>query len=238
MTLYADSAYPVHADISAVHGAQLERLGAPGTWGTGAQRLALAAEARRASYAAGLLEEPTDSELPELDLPEVARRVVQQLAVSPKDIEENFYIEALNDGLSDAEYVEIVGVVARFTNIDIFARGIGVSLQPLLGVLPGQPTRERPAVAVRELAWVPTIPNVPEGGPVAEELYGGQFKPYIIRALSLVPEELRLHLALEQVQYLPLNRVLEYGYQHHEGLTRPQVEIVAGRVSALNECFY
>ena len=100
------------------------------------------------------------------------------------------------------------------------------------------PTLERPAEAVQELAWVPTIPNPPDGGALAEALYGGHPMPYIIRALSLVPEELRLHLALEMVQYLPLERILEYDYQHHDGLTRAQAEIVAGRISALNDCFY
>ena len=43
---------------------------------------------------------------------------------------------------------------------------------------------------------------------------------------------------LEEVQYLPLRHILKPNYQHHEGLTRSQVEIVAGRISAINECFF
>ena len=164
--------------------------------------------------------------------------LIAVLAVSPKDVDQASYEQALRDGLSDAEYVEIVGLVARITDIDVFARGIGVDLPPLPAVQPGEPTRERPAIAVTELAWVPTIPNPPDGGELADKLYGGHPKPYIIRAMSLVPDELRVHLEMEQVQYLPLERIIDYEYQHHEGLTRPQVEIVAGRVSALNECFY
>jgi AhpD family alkylhydroperoxidase len=31
---------------------------------------------------------------------------------------------------------------------------------------------------------------------------------------------------------------MNFDYNHHEGLTRPQVEVVAGRVSAINDCFY
>jgi hypothetical protein len=239
MTMYASSAYPVHADIARVHAAQIGGWGAPGTWGTGAQRLAVAAEARKAGIDAGLLEAPDDGGAPiTLDLPEIARRVIQRLAVSPKDVDQKFYEDALAGGLSDVEYTEIVGLVARITNIDIFARGIGVPLAPLPAAAPGAPTRDRPGVAVTELAWVPTIPNPPDGGALADELYGGQFKPYIIRALSLVPAEMRMHLELEQVQYLPLDKILVADYQHHEGLTRAQAEIVAGLVSALNDCFY
>ena len=44
MTLYADSQYPVREDLDAVHAKQLDQLADPGTWGTGAQRLAIARE--------------------------------------------------------------------------------------------------------------------------------------------------------------------------------------------------
>ena len=201
MSLYADSAYSIRPDLATAHASQLEKLSAPGTWGTGAQRLAVAAEAREAGYDAGVLEEPANGgAVAEVKLPEMARRVVRRLAVSPGDVNQAFYEEALNGGLSDAEYVEIVGVVARITNFDIFARGIGVALRPLPAAQPGEPSRNRPAAAVVELAWVPTIPNGPDGGELAAELYGGKPKPYILRGLSLVPDELRAHIELEGIQ--------------------------------------
>ena len=239
MSLYSDSPYPVRDDLADVHAAQLSSWGRPGTWGTGAQRLAVAAEARRAGYDAGILEEPADDgTAAEVALPETVRRVVRALAFSLDEVDEGFYREALENGLGDAEYVEIVGLVSRITNIDLFARGIGVPPRPLPAAEPGRPSRERPAETVQELAWAPTVPNGPNGGALAETLYGGRPMPYIIRAMSLVPEEVRLHLALEQAQYLPLHRIQEYGYAHHDGLTRVQAEIVAGRISALNGCFY
>lgn len=238
MEFYSDSPYPVRDDIAAVHAQQINGWGAPGTWGTGAQRLSVATEARRACIEAGLLEAPDEGMPARTGLPEIVRRIVAALAVRPQDIDQNFYIEALKTGLADAEYCEIVGLVARITNIDVFARGLGVSLRPLPDAEPGEPSRIRPAMAVQELAWVPTIPNPPEGGEEADELYGGHPMPYIMRAMSLVPSEYRMHIGLEMVQYLPLQHILDYGYQHHDGLSRAQAEIVAGRVSALNECFY
>ncbi len=238
MTLYEDSDFPVSVDLEAVHAEQLTQLGAPGTWGTGRQRLAVAAETRRAGIDAGLLEAPGDDDLPETALPEVALRVVRRVAVAPAEVDQEFYNDAVADGLSDAEYVEMVTLVSRVVSLDIFARGIGVDLRPLPAAQPGQPTRERPAEAVPELAWVPTIPNGLAGGATGQALFGGKPKPYIMRGPSLVPEETRAHMALEAVQYMPLDRVLQFDYQHHEGLTRPQAEIVAGRVSAINECFY
>ncbi len=228
MALYADSDYPVRADLDAIHEKQLAQLAEPGTWGSAAQRLAIAAEARQASYDVGLLEEPDNAGAPpELELPEVAKKVVRKLAISPKGFLEDSYIEAKNGGLSDEEYTEIIGIVSRICDIDIFARGIGVPLRPLPAPKPGEPSQQRPN-AIPELAWVPTVPNPPDGPAM----------PYIVRGLSIVPDEMARHVELEQVQYLPLKHILEPEYQHHEGFTRSQVEVVAGRVSAINECFY
>ena len=238
MSIYADSTYPVREDVAVIHTHQFEQLGSPGTWGTAAQRIAIVSEAREASYETGVLEKPDDpGAMPDIGLSAVVRRVVHRLAVSPKDLDQDFYDQAIQEGLSDVEYVELVGLIARFTCFDVFARGIGVPLRPLPAPQSGQPTRDRPSTAVLEKAWVPTIPAGPDGGDFGLALFG-PWQPYIMRGLSLVPDEYRAHHDLEEVQYMPSAHFMEFDYQHHEGLTRPQAEIVASRVSALNECFY
>ena len=141
-------------------------------------------------------------------------------------------------GLSDAEYVEVVGITSRVANLDIVARGIDVPLRAIGAVRSGDPTRRRPQKATAEGAWIDTVPSGIRGGDDARELYGNAMMPFIIRALSLVLGESIAHLELEQAQYLPLQNFGQFDYQHHEGLTRPQVEVVSGRVSAINECFY
>ena len=239
MTLYADSRYKVREDLEAIHAQQLDQLADPGTWGTGAQRLAIAREVRQACYDAGTQEEPEGTGPPsDVELPESVCATVRKLAVAPKDFLEDSYEEARNGGLSDEEYVEIVGIVSRLTDMDVFARGIGVPLRPLPAAREGRPSRHRPRVARKEMAWVPTVPNLPEGGEEAAEIYGEDYRPYIVRSLSLVPDEMRRHLELEEAQYLPMKNVFVADYRHHEGFSRAQVELIAGRVSALNECFY
>jgi hypothetical protein len=238
MSLYADSAYRVREDIEGIHADQFEQLKTPGTWGTSQQRLAIINEARRSGYEAGILEKPSDAgAVSDLELSPVVRRVVERLAIAPKDMDQAFYDAALQDGLGDAEYVEIVGLISRFTCFDVFARGIGIPLRPLPSPESGDPSRYRPSIAVQEKAWVPTIPNPPEGGEFARVLFG-PWQPYIMRGLSLVPEEYTAHYDLEEIQYMPSAHFLDFNFQHHEGLTRPQVEVVAARISALNECFY
>ena len=101
MTLYADSQYPVRADLDAVHAKQLDQLADPGTWGTGAQRLAVAGEIRRACYSAGIQEEPEGiGPQSDVELPETARTVIRKLAVTPNDYVEDTYEEATSGGLS------------------------------------------------------------------------------------------------------------------------------------------
>ena len=239
MSFYLDSQYPVTPEISSVHEKQIAQLAEPGVWGTAKQRLAIAQETRESCYSNKLLEQPAHDDLSKyIQLPDVIQNLIRTLATSPKDFLEDSYEAAIEGGLTDQEYVEIVGIVSRITDMDIFARGIGVDLRPFPSPQEGEPSRKLPKEAKKEHAWVPTVPSHPEGGDLAEELFGPGPKAYIIRALSLVPEEVRMHKELENIQYLPLKHILVADYQHHEGLTRSQSEIVAGRVSAINECFF
>jgi hypothetical protein len=239
LSLYPDASFPVSDAITAVHARQLEGIVSAGTWGSGAQRRSVAIEARRACSEAGLLEPLAGSVEPaDVELPEGIRHIIGTIATSVHDLNQDFFAEALGSGLADAEYVEIVGIVSRLVDIDVFCRGIGVSPRPLPAARAGQASRKRPHEAVMELAWVPTIPNGPPGGEAGAALYHGQPMPYIVRALSLVPDELRAHVELEIAHYTRLDKLFDYDYQHHDGLTRPQAELVAGRVSALNDCFY
>jgi len=239
LSLYPDSEYPVRDEIAAIHARQFANITSAGTWGSGRQRHALAVEARRAGIEAGLLEPlPGGPEQAETGLPEAVRDVVRTIAVSVRSLGQEFCGQVLAGGLSDAEFVEIVGVVSRLVDLDVFARGIGVPLRPLPSPSQGEPTRLRPETAVPEHAFVPTIPNGPAGGDIGAELYHGHPMPYIVRALSLVPDELKAHVELEVAHYTRLDKLFDFDYQHHEGLTRSQAEVVAGRISALNDCFY
>ena len=81
---------------------------------------------------------------------------------------------------------------------------------------------------------------VPIGGlePEDADIYGmpGGRAPNVIRALSLVPAEVRSWQALGGAQYLSPERMMSM--ETGRALDRAQIELVAGRVSALNECFY
>jgi hypothetical protein len=244
MSLYSDSEHPIRAAIVGAHEQTLASFAAPGTWWTGAQRCAIVAEARDARGAAGM-QEPVDAAgtatAGQVELPEVVCRVTRQVAVSTGDLDRGFFEQALADGLSDAEYTETIGVVARAAGMDVFARGIGVPPRALSPPVAGEPPRTRPATARDEGAWTATIPGGRRGAQEAVDTYGSDAlpaAPFIYRALSLVPAEARDLIRLGSAQYVVLEEFMNLDFTFEPEITRAQVELLAARVSAINQCFY
>jgi hypothetical protein len=86
----------------------------------------------------------------------------------------------------------------------------------------GEPGRERPADVGDVGAWLPMT--------VDKALAN------VSRALSLVPRTDRTWRKLVNDSYSRGPQMLELTWRR--ALSRPQVELVAARVSALNGCFY
>ena len=75
-------------------------------------------------------------------------------------------------------------------------------------------------------------------GAFGRELFEGRpLVPNVLRALSLVPDAVRQLKELSTAHYLPIDDVVD-PRARGPVLSRAQMELVAGRVSALNECFY
>jgi len=160
---------------------------------------------------------------------------VHRITRDPARLTRTWYEKTLASGLGDAEYVELVGVVVTVVSIDSFCRGLGVPPHPLPEPLPGKPSRYRPAAAVLEGAWAPTIPAAAVSGAEAD-LWSPGRTGNVIRALSLVPDEVRQLAELGAAHYLPFNRMMDL--RAARAIDRMQIEFLAARVSALRECFY
>jgi hypothetical protein len=59
----------------------------------------------------------------------------------------------------------------------------------------------------------------------------------IRRALTLVPDEARSFFDLAAHQYLPGRQMFDFS-REYRAITHPQIELLAARVSALNQCTY
>ena len=141
------------------------------------------------------------------------------------------------NGLSKEAYVELVGVVVAVFSIDEFHRALGMPLEPLPQPESGAPSEYRPAVLSDDMGFVPTVP---EDGAVGEEadLWTSGFAPNVVRALTLVPNALREWRAIAAALYIPLEVMGDYARDLGRAIDRTQMELVAGRVSSVNECFY
>lgn len=240
MSLYDDSEFPVEDAVAALHADELASLARTGTWFTGAERTAIAAEARRARVAEGIQESIGDEARADAaDLTESARELTRTLALGGIDIDRAFVERITSNGVSEEQYVEITGVVARAAHLDVFARGIGVPARALpTDVDVGEPPRVRPPEAVDEGFHVASVPEGEAGGETGKSIYHGMPTANILRSLSLVPDEAkRLNRVMDR-EYLNIKRIMDWTDTPFEALARPQVELVAAKVSALNQCFY
>jgi len=241
---YSAALVPVRDDFAAAHTRFWKRLASPGAWWTGAERVAIAAEVRQARHCA-LCQARRDALTPaavegEHDhggaLSEAAVEVIHRVVTDPGRLSRKWCKDILAAGLSAEQYVEIIGTLVALVSIDSFCRGLGVPLHPLPEPQPGAPSYYRPPGAVQEDAWVPMIPVDRATGAEAD-LYGGQAVGNVVRALSLVPDEVRTLYDLSAAHYLPMGQVRDPSAAAG-ALKRMQIELIAGRVSALRQCFY
>ena len=242
---YSAALVPVRNDFAAAHTRFWKRLASPGAWWTGAERVAIAAEVRQARHCA-LCQARRETLTPAVlegehdhggALPDAAVEVIHRVVAEPERLSRQWYKNILATGLSAEQYIEIIGTLVAMVSIDSFCRGIGVPLHPLPEPQPGAPSYYRPPGAVvQEDAWVPMIPADRATGAEAD-LYGGQAVGNVVRALSLVPDEVRTLYDLSAPHYLPMGQVRDPSASAG-ALNRMQIELIAGRVSALRQCFY
>ena len=240
---YQGAPAPVRDDLRDTHRFLLDHIGAPGMWWTGQDRVAIAAEsrgaarctlcqARKESLSPGALTGRHDGPG---TLGEHVIDAIHRIRTDPARLSKTWF-DGVIATLDVGRYVELVGVTTLTTGLDYFARALGVDPLPLPAPQPGEPSRYRPAGTKSGIAWVPMI--APEDATGLEaDLYGdAEIIPNIVRALSLVPPEVRALRRSSDAHYLPVAKISDPTVRRR--LERPQIELVAARVSALNECFY
>lgn len=209
---FSTSPLPVTHDRTEAFRHVWRRLARPGTWWAGRERVAIAATARTA-YESG-------TAAAHAELPAAAVEAAALLSHNPAAVTADRIRDWQDRGLTSSQYVELVGIVAQLTAVDTFHRALDLDLEPLPEPEPGEPSAELPATpATVTKAWVPMV------GP-----------PTIPTSLSAVPAEMEALEALHGPMYLTYEEMGDPAVTH--GLTRAQMELVASRTSAINECFF
>lgn len=175
----------------------------------------LTGEERIAVVGAARSDPPVDVATTPETIEDVARRVAHGAATLTSDVVDS--IESA--GTSREAYVEVVGVVSRLTAIDTFERGIGREPRVLPTLTVGEPSRETAPDARRRAGWVPTVGAI--GPPTA---------------LTAVRREATDQELLHGALYLSYSEMGDLDADR--GLHRTQMELIAARVSLLNDCFF
>jgi hypothetical protein len=234
----------IRDDIATARENSWERLSSPGTWWSATDRLAIADETRHAikcelcrNRKEALSPYTIDGVHDSLGaLPENIVEVIHRVRTDSGRLRQAWVDGALATGLSDAEYIEIVGVVATIVALDTFDRALGLPPRALPPAKPGEPSRHRPRGARKTIAWVATLAqeNISEEDP---NPYPG-FEPVNIHlAMSLVPEEVAGFFELDQALYLPQAAIRDLDNEYR-ALTHSQIELIASRMALHNQCFY
>ena len=245
MTAFYPPRLPIRDDLAAAQTRAWARIAQPGTWWDGAARVAIAAETRQAplcrlchrrkELASPLAIAGTHNSLGQL--PEAAVEVVHRVRTDPGRLGEGWYRGIIGHGLTEEEYVEIVSIVAHVVAIDTMARGLDLEPLPLPNPQPGLPARRRPAGAKPGGAWVPWLEPIDASGDEAGIYPTTRPPANIMKAMSLVPDEVRSFFDLVTQQYLPGEVMRDFAHEYR-AITHAQIELLAARVSALNRCLY
>ena len=238
---------PVRDDVIEAHALILTRLARPGTWWRGAERVAIAAatrsardctycEARKSAlspyavagnhrvhpYYQGLLPAAVVDiiHFATTDAPRMTKEAIGRLVAA---------------GISEAHYVEALGIAVAVRSVDQACRGLGARLHELPAPVAGEPSRIRPEVEPAAEAFVPMLP-AHQPAPPNDDLWDANSIYFGLRAMSLVPDAVRDLRILSAAHYIPLDKATDFAYGRTLG--REQMELLAGRVSALNDCFY
>ena len=244
----AESPLVIRQDLEEALNTAWLRLGMPGTWFTGQERLDIVAEARKAvacpfcrqcNQALSPFSEDGEHEhLGRLSSPVI--EVIHRVMNDSGRLTPSWYERTIESGLSEPAYVECVAVVVTAVAVDTFYRGMGLPVPELPPPRPGGPSHVLPAGARKRFSWVPTV-SPKDAGEALKNVWwpdgDEEYIPRIQQALSLVTEEVIAFRNFSETLYLPFGALMDFN-SNHRAISRPQMELLAARISALSECFY
>lgn len=209
----------VRADLVEAHRRSLRHVAAPGARFTAERRVHIA----DAAVAAFLDPDPAPPWVrPYGDPPlDVAHRLARHAAT----ITAEWYEQVVTEGMHPLEWVEVVGVVISVLPPVAFSRAAGLPAPEVPEPQPGEPTgREAAELAPARLNFVPVAAPADRTASV-------------VQALSALPDEWDNLWRLAGAQYMG-DRDMDDPLWNRGTLSRPQMELVAGRLSLIRECFF
>lgn len=209
----------VRDDLAAAHLRALRHVAAPGARFTGARRVGIA-EVARDAYLAAAPSPPWVRPFGDAPL-DVAYRLARHAGT----ITQEWYETVITEGMHPLEWVEVVGIVVATVPTVAFARAAGLPAPAIPNAIDGEPHgHEAAELAPATLNWVPVA--APADGTAS-----------VVQALSALPDEWDNLWQLASAQYMSDAQMADPLWNRGT-LSRPQMELTAGRISRIRDCFF
>lgn len=207
------------ADLMEAYASSWRHVAAPGAHFTAQERLRVAAVARDAF----LSNDPSPPWVRPFGDP--ALDVAYRLARHAGTITQQWYEQIITEGMHPLEWVEVVGIVIATVPVVAFVRAAGLPLPELPSPEAGTPHgRMADELAPATLNWVPVAAPADRTASV-------------VQALSALPDEWDNLWRLAAAQYMSDAQMSDPAWNRGT-LSRPQMELTAGRISRIRECFF
>lgn len=217
---YRAEGFDVREEIMHAHRSSWRALASASGFWTAQQRIEIAEQARAARSQRGELSFNRD--YPASELSPAALEATRTIAADAKKIN-RAWAQQQTQAVGLAAYVELAAIVASVAAIDAFAEALGRPHE----VLP-EPNNEAVDSTLNE-----SVADIGAYLPMQDPWPN----PNVSRAYSLVPSANAMFFGNVQVMYTGQDR--GFNDMVWDGpLSRPQAELLAARVSSVNECFY
>ncbi len=244
---YENTDYPIRSDLQEANRYIWNYLSKPGSWWTAQEKIDIAQEVRQATNCT-FCQQRKEAISPYAiqgahergsELPDAVVDTVHRIVTDSSRLTSDWMQKLEQVGISKGHYIELLGIVVFIINIDTLHKGLDIPLEPFPQPLNGQPSRYEPGGLVKSDAWVSML-NMKQLSTQEADLYGDiHNKPTnVLLALSTVPDSVRCQRYLENRYYLPPSNILNARDNADRAISRQQIEFVASRVSANNQCFY
>ena len=233
MTIYNTHPNAIRPTLRDSHQQAINTYAEAGTWFDGATRIAILKESRAADECKlcatrkeALSPYAVDGEHDTVtELPGNIVEVIHRIKTDSGRVTHTWFKQMIESGMSQEEYIEIVGLVATAIILDSFSTGIGCELLQPPAAISGEPTKQSNPGVFDGGAWVPMLDAEQEQTEL--ELPSS---PNIFRAMGLVPATIGHFFGVMRAHYALADLDFE--------INRSQTELIAARVSSLNQCFY
>lgn len=230
--MYNESNLPVRPELRESHESVWDRISTTGSYWSGLDRVAIVQEAR-ASLECSLCAARVRAISPNAvsgdhdtvtNLPTEVVDLVHRIRTDPGRYTKSVFDEFCSK-YSTGQYVELISVVATSVIVDTMHRCLGLDLPSFSRPDSTEPSGKEPANVEDAGAWLPLAKH-----DQARSDLGFRRVPNILRAMGSVPSAVTLFFTCFRNHYSMMGVPLD--------LHASQVEFIAARVSALNQCFY